>query len=498
MVARARPGRRTRSPPARRRTPEAMIGRARAAVLTPEASPRRHPRRRSSRFWTPRSMILPKTDYADEFRSRVEWVRKLARGRATSSPTRPVSISGSPISSSPDGSALAGPGGAQGRRSGEERHRAGDRRSASSSSIRPWPNARPGATKKAVRRPPRLRPSWSSRPSRPERPAARRAAPCPIRDLICRPPWITVGPAEAAAMENREFDYDVLVRPMEARMMRSIWRIVRQQRGGRGRPPGRPGRHLEEARRGRPASESPGPDPPDRGRRGLRRRAEEPAAPPPRDPRPRRTTGPATRPRRSREEVGGPRLCGRRSSRPSAGCPSGRPRPCCCASSKSSPTRRSPGRWAARSLRSGSTFMRGQGGLGPAAGAAAGRTCRGLRTGREREERVMNPKTRTSDEGRRRAAARRPSPTTSRPRSPPGCGSGSPVPRRDTIEGSEVRDGLGLALPPRTVWAALSILMLVAGILLQGAESREPAGRPDLRRVKSAYASLEPAKEMKP
>ena len=36
-------------------------------------------------------------------------------------------------------------------------------------------------------------------------------------------------PIEAAAMENREFDYNGLVRPMESRMMRSIWRIVRQR-----------------------------------------------------------------------------------------------------------------------------------------------------------------------------------------------------------------------------------------------------------------------------
>jgi RNA polymerase sigma-70 factor (ECF subfamily) len=36
-------------------------------------------------------------------------------------------------------------------------------------------------------------------------------------------------PESAAAVETREFDYDVLVRPMESRMMRSIWRIVRQR-----------------------------------------------------------------------------------------------------------------------------------------------------------------------------------------------------------------------------------------------------------------------------
>ena len=34
---------------------------------------------------------------------------------------------------------------------------------------------------------------------------------------------------EAAVMENGEFDYNSLVRPMESRMMRSIWRIVRQR-----------------------------------------------------------------------------------------------------------------------------------------------------------------------------------------------------------------------------------------------------------------------------
>jgi RNA polymerase sigma factor (sigma-70 family) len=30
-------------------------------------------------------------------------------------------------------------------------------------------------------------------------------------------------------MESREFDYDALVRPLEPRMMRSIWRIVRER-----------------------------------------------------------------------------------------------------------------------------------------------------------------------------------------------------------------------------------------------------------------------------
>jgi len=38
-----------------------------------------------------------------------------------------------------------------------------------------------------------------------------------------------IGPERAAAVETREFDYDVLVRPIEGRMMRSIWRIVRER-----------------------------------------------------------------------------------------------------------------------------------------------------------------------------------------------------------------------------------------------------------------------------
>jgi len=36
-------------------------------------------------------------------------------------------------------------------------------------------------------------------------------------------------PIEAAVKKHREFDYDGLVRPMESRMMRSIWRIVRHR-----------------------------------------------------------------------------------------------------------------------------------------------------------------------------------------------------------------------------------------------------------------------------
>lgn len=47
--------------------------------------------------------------------------------------------------------------------------------------------------------------------------------------LIRRPPCATLFPAEGAAMESREFDYETLVRPLESRMMRSIWRIVRQR-----------------------------------------------------------------------------------------------------------------------------------------------------------------------------------------------------------------------------------------------------------------------------
>jgi RNA polymerase sigma factor (sigma-70 family) len=38
-----------------------------------------------------------------------------------------------------------------------------------------------------------------------------------------------IGPVESAEMENPEFDYEALVRPLEPRMMRSIWRIVREK-----------------------------------------------------------------------------------------------------------------------------------------------------------------------------------------------------------------------------------------------------------------------------
>ena len=39
-------------------------------------------------------------------------------------------------------------------------------------------------------------------------------------------------PARAAAVKkSREFDYDLLVKPVEGRMMRAIWRIVRQREG---------------------------------------------------------------------------------------------------------------------------------------------------------------------------------------------------------------------------------------------------------------------------
>jgi hypothetical protein len=55
-------------------TPEAMIGRARAAVRNPDGS-RDAILKALVEVLDASLMILPKTDYADEFRSRVEWVR---------------------------------------------------------------------------------------------------------------------------------------------------------------------------------------------------------------------------------------------------------------------------------------------------------------------------------------------------------------------------------------------------------------------------------------
>lgn len=36
-------------------------------------------------------------------------------------------------------------------------------------------------------------------------------------------------PEKAAAVETREIDFEALVRPMEDRMMRAIWRVVRDR-----------------------------------------------------------------------------------------------------------------------------------------------------------------------------------------------------------------------------------------------------------------------------
>jgi RNA polymerase sigma factor (sigma-70 family) len=47
--------------------------------------------------------------------------------------------------------------------------------------------------------------------------------------MISRRLWTTVLPAVAAEMDSGQFDYDDLVKPLEGRMMRSIWRIVRQK-----------------------------------------------------------------------------------------------------------------------------------------------------------------------------------------------------------------------------------------------------------------------------
>jgi len=49
----------------------------------------------------------------------------------------------------------------------------------------------------------------------------------PRFDLSAAPYYIIRG--EAAGVANREFDYDVLVKPLEGRMMGAIWRIVRQR-----------------------------------------------------------------------------------------------------------------------------------------------------------------------------------------------------------------------------------------------------------------------------
>jgi hypothetical protein len=64
--------------------------------------------------------------------------------------------------------------------------------------------------------------------------------------------------------------------------------------------------------------------------------------------------------------------------------------------------------------------------------------------------------------------------------------------RSDPSKGAKLSTAWAF-LSRRAVWAALSILMLVAGILLQGSGTGSPlADR--ISSVKSAYASLEPAR----
>lgn len=51
--------------------------------------------------------------------------------------------------------------------------------------------------------------------------------PCPGFDSSAVVDYIV--PERAAAVDDRDLDYDLLVRPLEPRMMRSIWRIVRER-----------------------------------------------------------------------------------------------------------------------------------------------------------------------------------------------------------------------------------------------------------------------------
>jgi len=131
----------------------------------------------------------------------------------------------------------------------------------------------------------------------------------PEPGLICRPPWITLGPIKAAAMECPEFDYDLLVRPLESRMMRAVWRIVRQKEA------------AEDAFQDALAV--------------IWKKRDAVA----RHPNPQALILKMT-------VDAWPSPAGLR----------GRPRRCSCAWSKSGRTRRSPRRWAARRPRSGSTF----------------------------------------------------------------------------------------------------------------------------------------------
>jgi hypothetical protein len=64
---------------------------------------------------------------------------------------------------------------------------------------------------------------------------------------------------------------------------------------------------------------------------------------------------------------------------------------------------------------------------------------------------------------------------------------------RSAAAGEKERAAAGAWLFRRAVWAAVSVLMLVSGILLQGSASRSPlADR--ISRVKAGFAAVEPGR----
>ena len=112
-----------------------MIVHARTVVLTPDGS-RDAIHKALVEVLDASLMILPKTDYADEFRSRIERRQGHDRGGELFS-DKAYQYLGLAYKLVAGGQPLAGPGGAQGRQLGKEGHRTGDRDLRDSSSIRP-------------------------------------------------------------------------------------------------------------------------------------------------------------------------------------------------------------------------------------------------------------------------------------------------------------------------------------------------------------------------
>jgi len=209
-------------------TAEAKIGRARAVVLTPEAS-REAITKGLIEALDASLQILPKTDYAEEFKARIETVKKMfADGALLEDKAR--QYLGLAYKMAAGGKAWQVP---------DELKSAyleADIMDRAEEDLRRAPRFGPGRPAGRPRRGGHPRPHLVRHLCHhPCRGLSGRLAAEVRRGVVPGPGFDSapalgyIVPERADEVENREFDYDSLVRPMEPRMMRAIWRIVRQK-----------------------------------------------------------------------------------------------------------------------------------------------------------------------------------------------------------------------------------------------------------------------------